>query len=149
MSALRRRYGSTPLHLVLHLALLAATAWVGLQLAEARGVRDVVVWFALALVLHDIVFLPLYTLLDRIARRGVPRSAVNHVRVPVAGSGVLLLLFFPAILGCNAESFARVAGEEPSGYLGRWLLVTALLCAASAVLYAVRGRRSAVAASAS
>ena len=47
----------------------------------------------------------------------------------------MLLLFFPAILGRNEGSFARVAGVEPSGHLERWLLVTALLFVGSLLLY--------------
>ena len=149
MSALARHYGATPLHLLLHVALFSAFAWIALQVTEARGALDIALWFALALVLHDLALVPFYTAVDRLARRGVPRAAGNHVRVPLLLSAVLLLLFFPPILGLNDASFARVAGEEPDGYLERWLLATAVLFAASAVLYAARGRRSAVEASAS
>ena len=149
MSALRRRYGSSPLHLLVHVALFAAFAWIALQVADAREAANIALWFVAALVLHDLVLLPAYSALDRVARRGTPRHAVNHVRIPLALSGLLLLLFFPAICGRNESSFARVAGVEPSGYLERWLLATAVLFAASAVLYAVRGKREAVADSAS
>jgi hypothetical protein len=56
----------------------------------------------------------------------------------------MLLLFFPPIIGRNDGSFSRVAGVEPDGYLGRWLLLTAVLFALAAVLYVVRRvRRSA------
>jgi Na+/melibiose symporter-like transporter len=149
VSALRRHYGATPLHLALHVALFAAFAWVVLQVADAREAANIALWFVLAIVLHDLVLLPFYSAIDRVARRGAPRGAVNHVRVPLVLSAVLLLLFFPPILGLNDESFERVAGVEPSGYLERWLLATAVLFAASAALYAVRVRRAAVAASAS
>ena len=145
-----RRYGSSPLHLVLHAALFAAFAWVALQVADAREARNIVLWFVAAIVLHDLALLPFYSAIDRVVRRGLPRAlAVNHVRVPAALSAVLFLLFFPPILGRNDGSFARVAGLEPSGYLERWLLVTAALFAASAVLYVVRSRRAAALQSAS
>ena len=146
---MRARYGASPLHLVLHVAVFAAVAWVALQVTDAREAQNIVLWFVAAIVLHDLVLLPFYSAIDRAGRRGATSSAVNYVRVPAALSAVLLLLFFPPILGRNEESFARVAGVEPSGYLERWLLVTAGLFAASAVLYVVRSRRAAAVHSAS
>ena len=146
---MRARYGSSPLHLLLHLAVFALVAWVALSIADARGVANIVFWFVAALVLHDLVLLPFYTAIDRASARAVPRGAINHVRIPLALSALLLLLFFPPILGLNDGSFARVAGLEPSGYLERWLLVTAVLFAGSAVLYAARSRRAAAVHSAS
>ena len=143
---MRARYGASPLHLALHVAVFAAFAWVALQVADAREAQNIVLWFAAAIVLHDLVLLPFYSAIDRAGRRGLARgsgAAVNHVRIPAALSALLLGLFFPPILGRNDASFARVAGVEPSGYLERWLLVTAALFAASAVLYVVRGRRAA------
>jgi hypothetical protein len=142
---MRARYGATPLHLVLHVALFAAFAWVALQVADAREAQNIVLWFVAAIVLHDLVLLPFYSAIDRAGRRGVRGPRVNYVRIPAALSGVLLLLFFPPILGRNEDSFARIAGVEPSGYLERWLLVTAALFAASAVLYVVSSRRAAAA----
>ena len=128
-----RLYGTTPLHLLAHGLLFAVFGWVVLQLVDARGAPNIVLWFALAIVLQDLALVPLYSALDRLARRAVP--AVNHVRVPAALSGLLLLVFFPPILGRNDGTFARVAGKEPEGYLERWLLVTAALFAASLAIY--------------
>jgi Na+/melibiose symporter-like transporter len=139
----RARYGASPLHVVLHLALFAAFAWVALQVADAREAQNIVLWFVAAIVLHDLALLPFYSAIDRVGRRAVRGPQVNYVRIPAALSAVLLLLFFPPILGRNEDSFARVAGVEPTGYLERWLLVTAGLFAAAAVLYVVRSRRAA------
>ncbi len=138
----RRRYGSTPLHVLAHVALFAGFAYVALQLTDARALGNIVVWFVAALVLHDLVLLPFYSALDRVGRRAVPGGAINYVRVPVATSLLFLLLFYPPILGRNDGSFARVAGVEPSGYLERWLLVTAALFALAALLYVARVRRA-------
>ena len=140
---MRARYGATPLHLVLHAGLFAAFAWVALQVADAREAQNIALWFVAAIVLHDLVLLPFYSAIDRAGARGVRGPQINYVRIPAGLSGVLLLLFFPAILGRNEASFARVAGVAPSGYLERWLLVTAALFLASAVLYVVRSRRAA------
>lgn len=140
---MKARYGASPLHLVVHVALFAAFAWVALQVVDAREAQNIALWFVAAIVLHDLALLPFYSALDRIGRRGVRGPQVNYVRIPAALAGLLLLLFFPPILGRNEGSFARVAGVEPSGYLERWLLVTAALFFASAVLYVVRSRRAA------
>jgi hypothetical protein len=143
----RRRYGSHPLHLLAHLATFAAVAWVALQIADAREAQNIVLWLVVAVVAHDLLLLPFYSAIDRVQRRVV--RDVNYVRVPLALSALMLLLFFPAICGRNEASFERVAGVAPSGYLERWLLLSAALFAVSAVLYAVRGRRAAAASSAS
>jgi uncharacterized membrane protein len=131
----RRLYGTTPLHLLAHGVLFAIFGWVVLQLLDARESFNILAWFVLAIVLHDLVLLPFYSTLDRLGRVAVPRAAVNYVRIPALLSGLLLLLFFPAILGRNDRSFGRVAGVEPSGYLERWLVVTAVLFAGALALY--------------
>lgn len=123
----------TPLHFAAHALLFAVFGWVVLQLQDARESFNILTWFVLAIVLHDLVLLPFYSTLDRLARR----MAVE-IRIPAALSGLLLLLFFPPILGRNDGSFARVAGEEPSGYLERWLIVTAVLFAGSLALSVFR-----------
>lgn len=137
------RYGASPLHLALHVSLLAAFGWIALQVADAREAGNVALWFVAALVLHDLVLLPFYAAIDRVAAKVATPGRVNHVRVPAALSALLLLLFFPPILGRNDASFARVAGLEPSGYAERWLLVTAALFGVSALLYAVRAAANA------
>jgi hypothetical protein len=132
----RRLYGTTPLHLLAHGLLFAIFGWVVLKLFDARESFNILSWFVLAIVLHDLVLLPFYSALDRAGRR-LPVTT-NAVRIPAALSGLLFLLFFPAILGRNDGSFARVAGEEPSGYLERWLIVTAALFAGSLALSVLR-----------
>jgi uncharacterized membrane protein len=120
--------------LLVHGLLFAVFGWAVLQLVDARGARDIVLWFVLAIVLHDLVLLPFYTALDRLGR-GLPVPP-NAVRIPAALSGLLLLVFFPAILGRN--------GVDSEGYLERWLLVTALLFAGSlaiTVLHLTKKRR--------
>ena len=99
--------------------------------------------------LHDLIFLPLYSALDRVltsGRRGevsAPQGPtwVNHVRVPAVISGVLLLVTFPLVLRLSDHAYATASGLHESVYLMRWLLVTAGLFAVSAVLYVVRRAR--------
>ena len=40
-------------------------------------------------------------------------------------SGLLLLVFFPAISGKGNGAFHGVSGLDYEGYLARWLLITA------------------------
>ena len=138
---MRARYGASPLHLLAHLAVLPLAAWALLQVAgRPDGIR-ILVWLALSAVVHDLVLLPLYGLLDRFGRRAAG-PAVNYVRAPALLSGLLLLVFFPAISDKGEPSFTRASGLTYDGYLARWLLITAALFALSLAAYLVRGSRT-------
>lgn len=136
MTLLRRGYGASPLHLLAHAALLAAALWVVLQVVDLGRPDNVLLWFVGAILLHDVLALPLYTALDRAAQVATRGPAVNYVRVPVALSGLLLLVYFPLIL--DRSGVARLSGEEPVDYLSRWLIVSGLLFAGSALVFVVR-----------
>ena len=135
------RYGASPLHLLAHLAVLPLVAWALLQVAERPDGLRIVVWLALSAVVHDLVLLPFYGLLDRLGRRAAPRAAVNYVRVPALLSGLLLLVYFPAVSGKGKPGFTRASGLTYDGYLPRWLLITAALFAASGAVYLLKARR--------
>ena len=68
--------------------------------------------------------------------------AINYVRIPAAFSLLLLLVFFPLILGLSEPEYHRASGLTTQPYLWRWLAVTGVLFAGSAVLYALRCRRA-------
>lgn len=139
---IRRVYGTSPLHLLAHLAAFALAGYAIVALFDVRPGRYVLGWFVGAVLLHDLLLLPFYTVVDRIG--AVPlRGAVNYVRVPLALSGLLALVYFPVLLGKGEGAFQRVSGLGYDGYVARWLLVSGALFLASAVLYLVRGRRSA------
>jgi hypothetical protein len=138
----RDRYGASPLHLLAHLAVLPLVAWALLQVVDRPDALRILLWLALSAVVHDLVLLPFYSALDRAGQRAAPRPAVNYVRVPALLSGLLLLVFFPAISGKGEPSFQRTSGLTYDGYLARWLLITAALFAISATAYRVRGSRS-------
>ncbi|WP_372503881.1 hypothetical protein [Streptomyces neyagawaensis] len=72
----------------------------------------------------------------------VRRARVMYVRVPAALSGLLLLVWFPLISGRVADRYASATGMSASGFLGRWLLITALLFGGSALLLVLRARRA-------
>ncbi|MGW7102616.1 hypothetical protein [Streptomyces sp. NPDC054838] len=147
-AALRRRYGASPLHLVLVLASFALAVYAGLRLFEGDPV-GVAVWFVGAALLHDLVLLPLYSVTDRAMRalfsrwpddgRTGPRASVNHVRVPAFVSGVLLLVWWPLILE-QVGHYTAATALPADGFLARWLLITAGLFAASAIALVVRTR---------
>ena len=137
-----RRYGATPLHLLAHLALLPLAGWALLQVLDLSTAGRVFAWLLAAAVLHDLVLLPTYSALDRVAQ-GAVRGAINYVRVP-AGIWLLLgLVYSPTLSGRGDGAYHRVSGVHYEGYLGRWLVAGALLFTASAVLYLVRPRASA------
>jgi hypothetical protein len=133
------RYGASPLHLLAHLILLPLVAFALLQIAERGDAARILVWLALSAVVHDLLLLPFYGVLDRLGQRAAGR-AVNFVRVPALLSGLLLLVFFPAISGKGEGAFHGVSGLDYDGYLARWLLITAALFAVSGVVYGVRSR---------
>jgi hypothetical protein len=138
----RDRYGASPLHLLAHLAVLPLVAWALLQVVDRPDALRILLWLALSAVVHDLVLLPFYSALDRAGQRATPRPAVNYVRVPALLSGLLLLVFFPAISGKGEPSFQRTSGLTYDGYLARWLLITAALFTISAAAYRLRGSRS-------
>ncbi|HEX8086416.1 MAG TPA: hypothetical protein VF529_19165 [Solirubrobacteraceae bacterium] len=140
---MRQRYGGSPLHLAAHAVAFALAGWAILQLADVRRADNVLAWFVAALLLHDLVVLPFYSLIDRIAAAATPGTAVNHVRVPAAFSALLLAVWSPTILGLNDASFGRVAGFTREGVFVHWLWLTAALFAGSAAVWLLRARRSA------
>ena len=142
MTRLRRRYGASPLHLLAHLASFCLAGFALLQLVDVRAAANVFLWLVAAAVLHDFVLLPLYSTLDR-AAQAASGSEVNYVRLPAAVSGLLLLVFFPLILGCSTAKLEQVSGAPAADYLARWLLISGALFAGSALLYVVRSRRAA------
>lgn len=138
----RRLYGESPLHLLILLASFAVAAY-----AAVRWLTDdwfsIAVWIVGAAVLHDLVLVPLYAGVDwlthRIAgsrRRVTLGTAVNHIRVPAAVSLLLLLVYWPLVLD-NAPGYRVDTALSETVFLGRWLLITAALFAASAVWFVV------------
>lgn len=134
-----RRYGASPVHLLAHLALLPIVAWALLTVLDFRAASNVVLWLVAAVVLHDLVLLPAYSALDRLAQAAT-RSAVNYVRVPAGLSLLTLLVFWGTIAGKGEGAYRRVSGLGYEGYVGRWLLLTGALFAVSGALYLIRRR---------
>jgi hypothetical protein len=153
MRALRTLYGDSPLHLLAVLASFAIAAYGFFRIVESPSALGTLVWFAAAIVAHDLLAFPLYSALNLIAYRSVggreaaresrrPVPLINHVRIPAFLAGLALLMFFPLILGLDARNYERDAGLGTGVFLDRWLGLCAALFLGSAVIYAVRLRHA-------
>ena len=151
ISLWKRVYGESPLHLLGQLVAFVIAVYAFTQAVEvgSTDVKSLLIWFLAGALLHDLLFVPIYLGLDRVARRGVADHAqrrvrlINHIRYPGAISGVMFLTLFPLIIGRAKPNYVRLTGEQPPDWLGRWLLVTAVVFGISALAYAVRVRRDA------
>jgi hypothetical protein len=145
-------YGSNLLHL---LTMAAGFALFGYTVVTVKPMtlwnphswwQSIAVWFAAAVIAHDLLLFPMYTLADRViwTRRGrrpdrrARVSARNYLRVPALGSGLTLLVFLPGIIEQGASTYLAATGQTQQPFLGRWLLLTAAMFGASAVVYMVR-----------
>ena len=148
-----RYYGSHPLHLLTMLAGFALLGYVLITLRPAAlwnpGIwwQSVAVWFAAAVIGHDLVLFPLYALADAVLARLSGRQSApvtpkvpirNYIRVPALGAGLTLLIFLPGIIEQGAETYRAATGQTQQPFLGRWLLLVAAMFAGSAISYAVR-----------
>ena len=148
MKRLRYEYGDSPVHLLAALVCFAVSAWALVQVFGAVGMPlNVVKWLVGSLVLHDLILLPVYAglgvLAARVLLRGRPRdrlriAALNHLRVPAILAATAFLVWYPMILAKSNPGFERTTGLTKDAYLGRWLLLCAVLFAGSAVIFAIR-----------
>jgi hypothetical protein len=154
LAGFRGCYGSHPLHLA---TMVAGFALAGDILVTVKPAtlwnphawwQSIAVWFAGAIIAHDLVLFPLYALADRllgIADRRPHRcgrhpriSARNYVRIPALGSSLTLLVFLPDIIGQGAPTYLAATGQTQQPFFGRWLLVTAAMFGTSAIAYKTR-----------
>ena len=164
----RHWYGANPLHLLALIAAFALAGYAVHAVVAAGQWRGFVEWFAVAIIAHDLLLFPLYSLADLSLRGLLPRWAVrnpvtagdggrpraavarpapgppvlNYIRIPVMFSLLLLGVFFPLILGLSQGYYHRASGLGTQPYLWRWLAITGVLFAGSAVCYAWRWRRA-------
>jgi uncharacterized membrane protein YesL len=147
-----RVYGAHPLHL---LTMAAGFALLGYIVVTVKPMtlwnphswwQSIAVWFAAALIAHDLLLFPVYALADRIlwsraGRRPVRQrrlSVRNYVRIPALGSGLTLLVFLPGIIGQGASTYLAATGQTQQPFLGRWLLLSAAMFMTSAAVYLLR-----------
>jgi hypothetical protein len=154
----RRLYGERVLHLIILLAALALAAYavsvLGLKALYNPRVwwQSIGVWFAVAVIGHDLVLFPLYALAERLipaprrqhGRDGVPQREqprmplTNYVRMPTMAAGLMFLLFFPGIIEQGAVTYRNATGLTQAPFLHRWLLLVAAAYLISATWYVVK-----------
>ena len=148
-TSFRKIYGSDPLHLLTMAAGFALLAYLLATFTPAelwnKGTwwQSITVWFAVALIGHDLVLFPLYALADRILPTRIGRRAPkvptrNYIRIPALGAGLTLLVFLPGIIEQGAPTYEAATGQTQQPFLGRWLLLTAAMFGISAIAYAAR-----------
>ncbi|HEX4832811.1 MAG TPA: peroxiredoxin-like family protein [Trebonia sp.] len=147
MRRLTRWYGAGPLHLLTLVGCLALGGYAAARLLPGNPV-GIVIWLAGAVIGHDLLLFPLYTLADRsvlaVVRHRGPRQPIagpwiNYVRVPVVLAGILLLIWFPLIFRLPAR-FPHTTTLPLGPYFWHWLAVTGALFLLSAAALAVRLR---------
>lgn len=131
----------SPLQLLLLVCSFALVAYAGVRLLSGDWL-GVALWFVGAALLHDLVLLPLYSMLDRALGAGAAAGWMLYVRVPAVLSGLALLVWSPLILGLSADRYRSATGLDPDVFLPRWLLITAVLFGGSALLLVLRLRRA-------
>jgi hypothetical protein len=154
MARLTRLYGASPAHL---LTMVAGFALAGYTLAtfgvnelwnQGTWWQSIAVWFVAAVVAHDFVLFPLYALADRaLAFRSRPTrrpdiAARNYIRVPALAAALTFLVFLPGIIEQGGPVYQAATGQTQQPFLGRWLLLTAVMFGISAVAYATRSQIS-------
>jgi hypothetical protein len=143
---LLRWYGAGPLNLLTMVGCFALAGYAAVMLLKVNAL-GVIVWFAGAVIGHDLVLMPLYTIADRsvraVFRHRPPQLPVvpwiNYLRVPVVLSGTLLLIWFPLIFRLP-RNFQASTTLPVSPYLWHWLGVTGALFLMSAAAFALRLR---------
>ena len=146
MRRITRWYGANPLHLLALLACFGLAGYAAAQLVPSRPVA-VAVWFIGAVIGHDLVLMPLYSIADRSVLAAVRHRApnlpavpwINYLRVPAGLSALLLLIWFPLILRLTTR-YQQSTTLSPDPFLWHWLAVTGALFLMSAAAYALRLR---------
>jgi len=148
----RARYGASPWHLAGHLLLAGVAGYALSRMLQVRVTREplnLLAWLVGGALVHDFLLLPAYATFDAGVRRALAADRrravplVNHVRVPAALSGVLLLVYAPRIFDRQPRNVVNSLGHPAPDYLARWAAVTAALVAGSALVYAFRAARAA------
>lgn len=145
----RYEYGAGPLHLIAVLASLAIALYAILRIFEIPSTGGILLWMGAAIVVHDLIAWPLYTLLMRVAEESIdatvrPRRrallTLNHIRIPAAFSLALLLISFPLVFVIDEPYYSATTGLDLDRYLGNWLLITGVMFAVSGLLLALKLR---------
>ncbi len=139
-----RWYGASPLHLLTLIGCFAVAGYAAAELLPVNPV-GILLWLVAAVIGHDLILMPLYTLADRSAIAVVRHRPlnlpagpwINYLRVPAVLSGLLLLIWFPLIFRLPGR-FTASTTLPLNPYLWHWLAVTGALFLLSATALALR-----------
>ena len=153
VNAFRRLYGGHPAHVLLLLASFAFAGYAVVRWLQAPTPVRLLVWFAAAVIGHDLVAFPVYTAIDRLLSRVIlgadpasasaaslrwRRAALNHIRIPSMLSALLFVMWYPLILRRSQNVYFAASGTHQNHYLGNWLLAVAILFAGSLLIFLAR-----------
>jgi hypothetical protein len=153
LALVKRLYGENLLHLIVLVGALALVAYtisvLGVQSLFNPKVwwQSIAVWFAVAVIGHDLILFPLYALAERLlptgrrdAKSANPHRVpvTNYVRMPTLATGLTFALFLPGIIQQGAFTYNAATGLTQEPFLARWLLLVAGFYLASAVCYVVK-----------
>ncbi|GAA3686033.1 hypothetical protein GCM10022224_058540 [Nonomuraea antimicrobica] len=153
-----RIYGAPLWHLLALALCFLVAGYATIRVVDVGIWPGFLVWFVGAVIFHDLVLFPVYSAADFAARSSTaltrrrgrtaarprprpprrPPALINHLRVPTAFSGLLLLVWSPLILRGAEPNYRAAVALSTMPYLTRWIAVTLVLFAASALLYVLR-----------
>ncbi|MCW2729270.1 MAG: hypothetical protein JWR13_86 [Mycobacterium sp.] len=152
-SLFKRLYGEHLLHLIVLLGALALGAYAIFVLGFDQLFnpkvwwQSIAVWFAVAVIGHDLILFPLYAVAERLLpkerRDVIPTNPhrvplTNYLRIPTLATGLTFALFFPGIIRQGAFTYTAATGLTQEPFLARWLLLVAAFYLTSAVWYVVK-----------
>ena len=143
---MRRIYGAGPGQLAVLLLSFALAGYAASIVAGDPLWPWMTVWFVAAVVAHDGLLSPLASVLDGVTRfslRWFPRrparpTTINYIRVPALGAALTFFMFLPGIIRQGEPVVRGQTGFDQSPFLGRWLLLVAVMIAVSALTYVIR-----------
>jgi hypothetical protein len=109
--------------------------------------QSIAVWFAIAVIGHDLILFPLYALAERLLPKrrrdeepADPRRVplTNYLRMPTLATGLTFALFLPGIIRQGGFTYTAATGLDQEPFLARWLLLVAAFYLISAICYVVR-----------
>ena len=153
MSSFKRLYGDHLLHLIVLLGALA----LGAHTISVLGFdqlfnpqvwwQSIAVWFAVAVIGHDLILFPLYALAERLLAKECRQAEVvdprrvpltNYLRIPTLATCLTFALFLPGIIRQGAFTYTAATGLTQEPFLARWLLLVAGFYLVSAICYVVK-----------
>ena len=137
-----RLYGERPRHLIAMLACFALTGSTVLRIVDDPALTRIAVWFVGAALVWDLVVGPAFALADRAllplrSRRVRGVASLNVVRIPAMLSALLFMVWAPVILQRSEDTFRNKSGLSQDVFLGRWLVITAVLFAVSGLVWGI------------